>query len=161
MTRRLRPVELDFVEVAPVRLVFAAALEAPPRAVHRALAEDLTDWPRWFDAVSGVTPTRGGDGRDVTLRVGIAFEETVLADDPDTRYAYRVDRTNAPAVTALAEEWRILPGPTGGSRVRWTFAVDGPPAARAFMKLTKPGLRYSFRAAMRALDRRLADSATH
>ncbi|MGW5679270.1 SRPBCC family protein [Streptomyces sp. NPDC003860] len=161
MTRQLRPVELDFVEVAPVRLVFAAALEASPQAVYRALAEDLAGWPRWFDAVSGVVPTRGGDGRDVALRVGVTFEETVLASDPDSRYAYRVDRTNAPAVTALAEEWRILPGPTGGSRVRWTFAVDGPPAARAFARLTKPGLRHSFHGAMRALDLRLARAATH
>lgn len=161
MTRQLRPVELDFVETAPVRLVFAAALEAPPEAVYRALAEDVSGWPEWFDAVSGVTPTRGGAGRDVTLRVGVSFEETVLASDPDTRYAYRVDRTNAPAVTAFAEEWRILPGPTGGSRVRWTFAVDGPPAARALVRLTKPGLRFSFRGAMRALDRRLARSVAH
>lgn len=57
------------------------------------------------------------------------FRETVLAKEPGERYAYRVDETNAPALQALLEEWRLSPAATGaGTRVQWTFAADGPAA---------------------------------
>ncbi|MFI1016910.1 SRPBCC family protein [Streptomyces sp. NPDC020965] len=157
MARRLRPVELDFIGCAPVRLVFTTGMVASPEAVYRALAEDVPGWPDWFDAVTAATPTQGGAGRDVRLRVGVVFHETILATDPGERYAYRVDATNAPGMRALAEEWRITPT-AGGSRVRWTFATDGPPPYRALMRLLRPGLARSFRVSVRQLDRRLAAS---
>ncbi|QDY75478.1 SRPBCC family protein [Streptomyces qinzhouensis] len=156
MVRRLRPVGLDFLRSAPVRPAFTAALSASPRAVYRALAEDVPGWVRWFGAVTEAVPVRDGAGRDVRLRIGVRFEETILAADAFTRYAYRVDVTNAPGITALAEEWWIEAVAGGGSRVRWTFAVDGPPAALAVTRAARPGLHRSFRGAMRALDRTLA-----
>ncbi|MFE0423497.1 SRPBCC family protein [Streptomyces sp. NPDC058953] len=158
MVRRLRPVGLDFIEAAPVRPAFTAALGASPRSVYQALADDVPGWARWFDAVSAAEPTRDGAGRNVTLRIGVRFAETILAADAFTRYAYRVDTTNAPGLTALAEEWLITAVPGGGSRVRWTFAADGPPVARLLVRSAAPGLRVSFRGAMRALDRRLSGS---
>ncbi|WP_327685468.1 SRPBCC family protein [Streptomyces sp. NBC_00467] len=159
MPRRLHPVELDFAESAPVRLVFTGDISASPEAVYRALAEDVTDWPAWFDAVSSAVPTRDGAGRDVKLKGGIFFSETVMATDPHERYAYRVDTTNAPGLRALLEEWAITPT-AQGSRVRWTFAVDGPAPVRALLRLSRAGLGTSFRRAIRRLDRRLARSAT-
>ncbi|MEU3601748.1 SRPBCC family protein [Streptomyces sp. NPDC006798] len=156
MVRRLRSVELDFIGTAPVRPVFTAVLRASPRDVYRALAEDVPGWAEWFDAVAEAEPTRGGAGRNVRLRIGIRFDETILATDAFTRYAYRADTTNAPGLTALAEEWLITAVPGGGSRVAWTFALDGGRAARLLTRAVAPGLRVSFRGAMRALDRRLA-----
>ncbi|MER7049059.1 SRPBCC family protein [Streptomyces jumonjinensis] len=155
MARRLRPVELGFLLSAPQRMVFTAGMSAAPKTVYRALAEDVSDWPRWFSAISAATPTRGGAGRDIQLRVGIRFEETILAADPDERYAYRVDTVNAPGLRALAEEWWIAPAP-GGSRVRWTFAADCATSLRMTLPLIRPGLTVSFRGAVRTLDRRLA-----
>ncbi|MFI6288291.1 SRPBCC family protein [Streptomyces sp. NPDC051018] len=155
MARRLQQVELGFVDTAPVRLVHSAGLSAAPALVYRALAEDVPGWTEWFDAVSRAIPTHGGAGRDIRLRIGAFFSETILATDPGERYAYRVDTTNVPGLRALLEEWRITPVEGGGSRVRWTFAADGSAPARAAVRLAGPGLGVSFRGAMRKLDRRI------
>lgn len=155
MTRRLSPVGLDFVESAPLRLVFSTDMSAPPKLVYEALAEDVAGWPSWFAAVSSATPTHEGAGREVRLKGGVFFRETIVATEPEERYAYRVDETNAPALQALLEEWRLTATPTG-TRVRWTFAVSGPAALRVVLRLARAGLGLSFRSAVRRLDRRLA-----
>lgn len=169
MARRLRPVELDFVET-PLRLVFAAEVSAPPEAVYRALAEDVDAWPSWFGAVTLARPTAGGAGREVRLKGGTRFQETILAAEPGVRYAYRVDETNAPGLHALLEEWRIAPAGTGGgpgagpgtgtgTSVQWTFAADGPAPLRLALRVGRAGLGRAFRDAVRNLDRRLASAA--
>ncbi|MFJ6779040.1 SRPBCC family protein [Streptomyces yangpuensis] len=154
MVRRLRPVGLDFIDVAPVRLVFAAGAAAPPEAVYQALAEEVEGWPRWFRAVTLARPTYGGAGREVRLMGGVRMQETIMAADPERRYAYRVDTTNAPGVRALLEEWRLTPAGSG-THVRWTFAADGPAAFRLALTAARPGLGHSFRTAVRTLDARL------
>ncbi|ANP53163.1 uncharacterized protein YndB with AHSA1/START domain [Streptomyces griseochromogenes] len=153
MAQRLRPVEIDFTETAPVRLVFGGHLAAAPDAVFRALAEDLSDWPRWFSSVSSIRPTEGG--REVRLRGGIRFMETVLVTKAPEVYAYRVDVTNAPGARAWIEEWRLAPA-GGGTRIRMTFALDGTAAFRLGCRLARPGVGRAVRQAITALDRRLA-----
>ncbi|MEU6897072.1 SRPBCC family protein [Streptomyces virginiae] len=155
MARRLRPVGLDFIDDAPVRLVFAAQASAPPEAVYHALADEVEGWPRWFRAVTLARPTYGGAGREIKLLGGVHMQETIMAADPERRYAYRVDATNAPGVRALLEEWRLTPAGSG-TRVRWTFAADGPAAFRLALTVARPGLGHSFRTAVRTLDARLA-----
>jgi uncharacterized protein YndB with AHSA1/START domain len=155
MPRRLRPVELDFLESAPLRLVFAAEMAASPEEVYAALADDVAGWSCWFTGVARSAPTDGGKGRDIHLTGGTRFVETVLAAEPDEHYAYRVDTTNAPGIGALLEDWRLAPA-GGGTRVRWTFAADGPAAFRFVLTLARPGLGRAFRSSARALDRRLA-----
>ncbi|MET9963594.1 SRPBCC family protein [Streptomyces sp. NPDC006326] len=156
MARRLRPVGLDFTEYAPVRLTFAARTAAAPEAVYRALAEEVEGWPRWFRAVTLARPTHGGAGREIRLLGGVRFQETIMAADPEQRYAYRVDETNVPGVRALLEEWRLTPADAGcGTHVRWTFAADGSAAFRIALSASRPGLGHSFRAAVQALDARL------
>ncbi|MFJ3903061.1 SRPBCC family protein [Streptomyces sp. NPDC090025] len=154
MARRLRPVELDFVASAPVRLVFTAEAAAPPAAVYRSLAVEVGSWPAWFSALRSATATDEGAGRTVRLRGGVWFEETIMAADPDVRYAYRVDTTNVPGATALLEEWSLSPT-AGGTRIRWTMAADGGRAFALGLRLAGPGVGKSFRDAVRRLDRRL------
>ncbi|MEU9162129.1 SRPBCC family protein [Streptomyces sp. NPDC048424] len=154
MARRLRPVGLDFIDDAPIRLVFATEAAAPPEAVYQALAEDVAGWPSWFKAVTLARPTHGGAGREVRLTGGVRFEETIMAADPEQRYAYRVDTTNAPGVRALLEEWRLTPAGSG-THVRWTFAADGSAPFRLGLTAARPGLGHSFRTAVRTLDGRL------
>lgn len=92
------------------------------------------------------------------LRGGIAFRETVVATDPGERYAYRVDRTNAPGMQALLEEWRLTPAGTG-TRVQWTFAADGSALFRFTLRRARGAVGRSFRDAVRNLDRRLSAAA--
>ncbi|MEU9206385.1 SRPBCC family protein [Streptomyces sp. NPDC048415] len=157
MARRLRPVGPDFVETAPLRLVFAREVTAAPEAVFHALAEDTPGWSEWFSAVTLARPTAEGTGREVRLRGGTRFEETVLVTQAPEVYAYRVDVTNAPGARALVEEWRLTPAGTG-TRVRWTFAADGTAPFRAALVLGRAGLGRAFRTAMTALDQRLAST---
>lgn len=109
-------------------------------------------WPDWFVPVVKVVPTR--DGYQVHLRGGGQFWETVLAADPDERYAVRMDRTNILGMTALMEEWRMSPTATG-TRLRWTIATDGNPVYRAAVRMSLPGFARTFRTSMRLLDRKL------
>ncbi|SFX72525.1 SRPBCC family protein [Streptomyces atratus] len=158
MPRRLRSVELEFTETAPVRLIFAAEVSAAPEEVYRALADDVPGWPGWFTAVTAARPTEGGAGREVRLKGGFVIRETIMATEPGKRYAYRADQTNAPGMRALLEDWRLTPAGTG-TRVRWTFAADGSAPFRFALRLARPGVGRSFRAAVRSLDRRLTGSA--
>ncbi|MFE9609718.1 SRPBCC family protein [Streptomyces sp. NPDC006012] len=154
MAHGLRPVGIDFVENAPVRLVFTHEISAAPDAVFRALAEDVPGWPQWFSAVASARPTDGG--REVRLRGGTRFEESVIEAEPSESYAYRIDVTNTPGARAWIEEWRLAPAGTG-TRVRMTFALDGTGLFRAVARLARPGVGRAFHDAMTALDRRLAD----
>ncbi|MET8244263.1 SRPBCC family protein [Streptomyces sp. NPDC005202] len=153
MARRLRPVGIDFVETAPVRLVFAREISAPPDRVFRALAEDVPGWTEWFSAVTFARPT--DNGREIRLRGGARFQETVLmAKEPEV-YAYRIEVTNTPGARAWAEEWRLSPA-GAGTRVQWTFAADGAAPFRLVLTLARAGLGRAFRDAVTSLDRRLA-----
>lgn len=153
MAHRLRPVGIGFTETAPVRLVFAREIAAAPDTVFRALAEDVSGWPRWFPAVASARPTEGG--REVRLRGGARFEESVLVAKAPEVYAYRVDVTNVPGARAWVEEWRLVPA-GGGTRVRMAFALDGTAPFRSLWALARPGVGRAFRDAMARLDRRLA-----
>ncbi|MER5213073.1 SRPBCC family protein [Streptomyces sp. NPDC002838] len=155
MARRLRPVGIEFVETAPVRLVFAREISASPEAVFRALAEDVPGWTEWFGAVTLARPLADGARREIRLKGGTRFQETILAAKEPEVYAYRVDLTNAPGARALAEEWRLAPAGTG-TRVRWTFAADGTAPFRLALPLARAGFGRAFRDAVTSLDRRLA-----
>ncbi|MEU6606999.1 SRPBCC family protein [Streptomyces shenzhenensis] len=152
MAHGLRPVGLDFVETAPVRLVFTREIAAAPDAVFRALAEDVSGWPQWFSAVTSARATEGG--REIRLRGGTRFQESVIAAKAPEMYAYRVDRANTPGARAWAEEWRLAPAGTG-TLVRLTFALDGTGLFRAVARLARPGVGRALHAALTALDRRL------
>ncbi|MEV0915646.1 SRPBCC family protein [Streptomyces sp. NPDC049967] len=158
MARRLRSVDLDFVEAAPLRLVFAAEVAAPPEAVYRALADDVEGWPSWFTQLTSARPIDAGAGREVRLRGGIRFRETIVAAEPGSRYAYRIDDSNAPGLQALVEEWLLTPAGTG-TRVQWTFAADGAALFRFTMRRARPAVGRSFRDAVRNLGRRLSGPA--
>ncbi|MET7700662.1 MULTISPECIES: SRPBCC family protein [unclassified Streptomyces] len=157
MAHRLRPVGLDFIGTAPLRLVFARVVAAPPEAVFHALADDVEGLSEWFWAVASARPTGDGAGREVRLRGGTRFEETILAAESPEVYAYRVDVTNAPGARAVVEEWLLTPDGTG-TRVQWTFAADGSAPFRFVLKLARAGMGRSFRGAVAALDRRLAST---
>ncbi|MFF8914685.1 SRPBCC family protein [Streptomyces sp. NPDC015032] len=158
MARRLRSVDLDFIESAPLRLVFTAEVRAHPETVYRALADDVAGWPSWFTSVTAARPTEDGAGREVRIRGGTVLRESILAADPGERYTYRVDESSTPGPKALLEEWRLTPAGTG-TRVRWTFAADGSAAFRFALRLGRPGMGRAFREAVRNLDRRLGGAA--
>jgi len=153
----LRPVGLEFVDVAPVRYVVEAPLTAPVRAVWDAISADPSTWTWWRglrDAgYFGVAPPGVGTTRQVTL-AGTTYRETMLVWDAPTRWAYRVDECSVPIAHALVETWDIV-AHGGGSVLRWTFAADPRFGLRVAGPLRGPIIARVFRTAMRRLDRHL------
>jgi hypothetical protein len=119
----------------------------------------VSGWTEWFSAVTLARPLDAGARREVRLRGGTRFEETILVAKSPEVYAYRVDVTNAPGARTMVEEWRLAPAGTG-TRVQWTFAVDGTAPFRFTLGLARAGLGRAFRDAVTALDRRLAAAAS-
>lgn len=159
----LRPVDVDFLQSAPLRLVSAATLRAAPDAVFHALVEGAAAMPEWFGAVRGVeygagaSPVGVGTPRRVRLVGRSAFHETVLAVDAPSRFAYRIDRTTVPGLSAMAEEWTVL-ATDAGTRVAWTVALDGPAVTRWGVRGLGPGMRVVTRRALGRLDARLGSA---
>ncbi|MDT0436764.1 MULTISPECIES: SRPBCC family protein [Streptomyces] len=154
MVHRLRPVGIDFVETAPVRLVFAREIAAAPGPVFHALAEDVPGWRSWFAAVTLARSLDDGARREIRLRGGTRLEETVLTAKASELYVYRADATNIPGARALVEEWRLTPA-GGGTRVRWTFAAAGTAPFRLAVRSGRAGMGRAFRQAVTTLDERL------
>ncbi|MBS2546459.1 SRPBCC family protein [Catenulispora sp. NL8] len=155
-----RPVDLDFLNEAPLRLSFAHTLQAAPKAVFDAIAHDVATLPRWYGAVAtaeygGPEPFGVGTRRRVKLVGGVAFHERILAWDSPVRYAYRVEHTNVPGIRAMAEEWSVLDTPAG-TRVAWTMAVDAVLPVAATFRASAPGMAVATRRALGRLDRMLA-----
>ena len=154
-----RPVDLDFLNAAPLRLSFAHTLRATPTAVFDTIAHDVAALPRWYGAVAaaeygGAEPFGVGTKRRVKLVGGISFHEQILAWDTPDRYAYGVERTSVPGIRAMAEEWSVLETPAG-TRVVWTMAMDAALPTATAVRASAPGMGLATRRALGRLDRML------
>lgn len=157
----LRSEGLDFLESAPVIHVFEGDVAAPRKAVF-ALVSDTASWTRWFPGFRrgeyGVSETPVGTPRRIVIGPGVRLEEHVAAWDEPERYVYAVERTSVPMARALVEAWDLaeidLPGAAGGgTRVKWTFAVDPGWMLRVATPLVPAVFGALFRAALRRLER--------
>ena len=158
---RFRPVELEFLESAPRRHVAEARVDLPRDVVWRAFT-DASTWNEWWPGVRsagyGSEPPFGvGTIREADVG-GFRMEETVLAWDEGRRFAYRIDRSNAPIAKAQLEATELEDDGTG-TRVRWTLALE----PRLLMKLARPWFQGSvermLERALRNLERREAGRA--
>jgi uncharacterized protein YndB with AHSA1/START domain len=152
----LRPVTPEYLDAAPVRLVAAARLAAPPEALFRALTEDCSTWPLWFPEVTragytGPPPYGPGAGRAVRLRGGAHFVESVLLWERPHRFVYRVEQVNFPGAHAWLEEWRLDPaGP--GTDARYTLAFDVSRPLEWAARALRPVVVRSLQRALHGLD---------
>jgi hypothetical protein len=155
----LRPVGPDFLETAPRRFTNRAVIRRPPERVFDSIAGDPARWGDWFPGFdhSGrwLTPDPPGEGSRRAVRMGgIAYDETILAWERPTRFAFRVDRAGAPFAHALAEDYRIAEHPSG-STLEWTFAIDPRRLLGLTTGLFDPVLSRLFRRIADNLDRKL------
>src|SRR5205814_7712978 len=151
----MRPEDLDFLERAPRKWTFEREVAAPQAAVVAAISADPSTWT-WFPGLSsgsyeGDGPHGVGTKRQVKM-TGTTYKETMLAWDPPSRWAYRVDASSVPLAHALVEEWAIEPRGAGGSVVRWTFAIDPKPLFKVGMPAAPTVLRRLLKKAMANLD---------
>ena len=156
----LQPVDLEFIDSAPVRHVCTEVVAAAPAAVFAAIAEDPAGWGSWYPGFShqgrylSLPPHGVGAVREVTM-LGVRFREQILAWESPHRWAFYVDQAAVPFARRFAEDYRITPD---GDRatVTWTLAIDPRGPIRAATPLMGAVLPRLFRRAMTNLGRRLA-----
>jgi polyketide cyclase/dehydrase/lipid transport protein len=154
MAFKLRKASLEFLDDAPKRWRYSAAMKAPQVAVFDAISADPSTW-RWFPGMTGGSydgPGPYGVGSTREVRQGPSvYRETIIAWDAPSRWVYRVDEMTVPLAHALVEEWAIEPAGEG-SVVRWTLAIDPRALFVALMPVAPLGMERIFRRAMRNLD---------
>jgi hypothetical protein len=124
----LRRVEPEFFRNAPVRVTVGVVVNAPVADVFRLVATEPSAWARWFVGTSSGSWTSTppcGVGSNRSMRVfGVTFDETVLAWEENSLFAFRVNEAAFPTVEAFADEWRFDSVDTRRTRIGWTIAAD-------------------------------------
>jgi carbon monoxide dehydrogenase subunit G len=122
----MRREDLGFLHRAPVVHVAEADVAAPRAAVFAALVEP-GGWKDWFPSVRAAryaSPPPHGVG---TIReadvAGTHWIEEMIAWDEGTRWAWTVTRASVPLAKAQVEAFE-LEDAGGGTRVRWTLAME-------------------------------------
>jgi carbon monoxide dehydrogenase subunit G len=146
----MRKETLGFVDRARVVHVTEAEVEAPRQAVFAALVEPRS-WPQWFPNVRDVfytSPPPHGVGtiREANVR-GTHWVEEIIAWDEGARWAWTVTRASVPLAKAQVESFELMDVP-GGTRVRWTLALEPRLLARLGAPFAARTIRRLFRRAM-------------
>ena len=154
----MRREDLGFVGRAPVVHVAEAELSAARPRVFDALVNPA-GWPHWFPrvrAASYESPPPHGVG---TIRVadvgGTRWEEEMIAWDDGRRSAWTVTGASVPLATAQVESFEVS-DVAGGTRVRWTLALEPRLLARLGAPFTAPTISRLLRRATANLDAYLA-----
>jgi hypothetical protein len=124
----MRAVELDFLDAAPLRVAVEVRTSLSRAAVWEALVDART-WCDWFPGVEesdypDQSPPFGVGTIRTSSVSGQRFEETMLAWDEPTRWAYRIDRCTAPLGSAQVESTELADADSEGTLVRWILASD-------------------------------------
>jgi carbon monoxide dehydrogenase subunit G len=155
------PVGLDFIAHAPFRFVSTVDLPITPEQVFEVL-DDAESWPHWATAITEVTwtspqPHGVGTTRTVDMRGGIVGDEEFLAWEPHSHMAFRFNQVSTGAIAAFAEDYRIVPTPTG-CHLTWVMAMKpaGLPG-KLGMTLGKPVMARVFQRFLHNLRRYAAE----
>jgi hypothetical protein len=144
--------------------VASATLAAPRAAVFAAFAEPA-GWPAWFpnvQAAAYTSPAPHGVGTIREARVsGTRWVEEMIAWDDGVRWAWTVLRASVPFAKAQVECFEFADAPGGGTRVRWTLALDPRLVARLGSRFATPAIARLLARAAATLDARLAGGSDH
>ncbi|SON63560.1 hypothetical protein MSIMFI_05091 [Mycobacterium simulans] len=142
------PVDLSFIETAPIVFRNSVDLAITPEQLFEVLA-DAESWPRWAKVITKVTwtspePYGAGTTRTVEMRGGIVGDEEFLTWEPFTHVAFRFNKCSTRAVTAFAEDYRVEVIP-GGCRLTWTMAQQPAGPSRLAMRVFAPVINLALR----------------
>jgi uncharacterized protein YndB with AHSA1/START domain len=155
----LRREDLTFLGRAPVVHIAEAHLAAPRGKVFAALV-DPVGWPRWFPRVRAAryaSPPPHGVGTIRQALVGSThWIEELIAWDDDARWAWTVLRASVPLAAAQVESFDLSDA-GGGTRIRWTLALEPRLLARLGAPFTGPTVQRLLQRATRNLQVHLQD----
>ena len=105
-------VSLGFIDTAPFRFVSRVDLAITPEQLFEVLS-DAQSWPHWATVITDVEWTspepRGvGTTRTVTMRGNIVGDEEFIAWEPFSHMAFRFNQSTSNAISAFAEDYRVV-----------------------------------------------------
>lgn len=151
---------MTFLARAPVRHAFERVVAAPRTTVFGAIA-DPTGWKHWFPGVRDAryrdAPPYGvGTIRESDVS-GTRWVEEMIAWEPGRRWAYTVLDASAPIASAQVESFELDDVP-GGTRVRWTLAIEPRLVQRLAGPIAPFIMARLFERAMTNLEARVTDT---
>jgi hypothetical protein len=151
----LRKEDIGFVDRAPAVHTAEATLALPRPRVFAAFA-DAGSWPRWFPnvrAAAYLSPPPHGVGTIREAHVsGTRWLEEMIVWDEATRWGWSVVGASVPFATAQVECFDFADVPGGGTRVRWTLALEPRLVARLGARFAPAALGRMLARATRALE---------
>ncbi|HWR69273.1 MAG TPA: SRPBCC family protein [Desulfomonilia bacterium] len=122
-----RPVGLDFLESAPIRILHEVEIKASPGEVFNVLA-DADAWPRFLKDVvrtewTSPEPHGVGSTRMIVLK-GMTARERFIAWEQGKRFTFYIAEATAPLARALCEDYRLEPADGGKTRLTYVLACD-------------------------------------
>ncbi|MEX3654238.1 MULTISPECIES: SRPBCC family protein [Mycolicibacterium] len=156
-TYQCERVELDFIDRAPFRFVSTVDLAITAEQLFEVLSDE-TSWPHWATVITNVEWTsaepRGvGTTRTVTMRGNIVGDEEFLAWEPFSHMAFRFNTSTSNAISAFAEDYRVVETPQG-CHLTWVMAMKPSGlAGRLGMTLGQPVMAWLFQRFLHNLRR--------
>ncbi|OCB58000.1 polyketide cyclase [Mycobacterium vulneris] len=160
-TYQCERVELDFIDRAPFRFVSTVDLAITAEQLFEVLSDE-TSWPHWATVITNVEWTspepRGvGTTRTVTMRGHIVGDEEFLAWEPFSRMAFRFNTSTSNAISAFAEDYRVVET-ADGCHLTWVMAMKPSGlAGRLGMTMGRPVMAWLFQRFLHNLRRYTAE----
>lgn len=137
----LSPSDDAFLDTAAHRYTHIVDIQAPAQQVWDTLVADdaLVSWSPVVTAARWTAPRPFGVGttRDVTLGGLVRLSERFYRWDEGSRMTFTVDAASVPGLKRFAEDITLLPLATG-TRIIWTFALEGSAVLRPLLAAASP-----------------------
>ena len=150
-------VDLDWITTAPFRFSNGVDLAVTPEQLFDVLA-DAQSWPQWAKVITKVTwtspkPYGVGTTRTVDMLGGLVGDEEFLAWEPHLHMTFRFNESTSSAISAFAEDYRIVPTATG-RHLTWIMALRPNGVAGRFGLFTgQPVMAWLFQRFLHSLRR--------
>ncbi|WP_328395601.1 SRPBCC family protein [Nocardia sp. NBC_00416] len=147
MTARfpLSPSDDTFLDTTDRRYTHIVDIPAPVERVWDALVADdaLVSWSPVITAARWTSPRPFGVGttREMTLGGILRLDERFYRWDEGSRMTFTVDAASIPGLSRFAEDITLLPLATG-TRLIWTFALEGAAPLRPLLAAASPVNRF-------------------
>jgi uncharacterized protein YndB with AHSA1/START domain len=164
MTARFALAKSDdaFLAGAALRYTHFVDISQPPQRVWAALTSDdaLVSWSPVITAARWTSPRPFGVGttRVVTLGGVARLEERFYRWEEGSHMTFTVDAASIPGLKRFAEDIALQPTP-GGTRLIWTFALEGNALLRPLLAAASPVNRIVTKSIARGIRRAVATSA--
>lgn len=127
----LEPVSLDFLNSAPVRVQRSMIVRCTSAELFSLVARDPSSWGRWCPGFTTASAWLSAEPHGVGSRrkmraFGRDFDETILAWEPNKRFAFRVDRGTGATTRGFVEDWWLdaVDGDKHATYATWAMAMD-------------------------------------